>query len=100
MTSKATNSRTRTSNVASINLRHVETEPRKKPTIKPPSTQLPILVKSAAEGQLGELGTVANQLFQEAKLQLEQSGNIKSTIKETVIECLSSLYTIVMRLGS
>ncbi|CAH2228094.1 jg8320 [Pararge aegeria aegeria] len=57
---------------------------------------MPYLAKSAAEGPLGELDTIANQLFQEAKLQLEQSGNIRSKIKETVIECLSSLYTIIL----
>ncbi|CAH2228375.1 jg2572 [Pararge aegeria aegeria] len=94
-----TSTTNRSSNIASVNVKHAEPEPRKKITIKPPSPQMPFLTKEAAEGPLGQLGAVANQLYQEAKLQLEQSGNIRATIKETVIECLSSLYTISLRLS-
>ncbi|XP_045769193.1 uncharacterized protein LOC123870069 [Maniola jurtina] len=86
-------------NTGSTSVKHMDPESKKKPPIKPPSTEMPFLAKSAAEGPFGELATTANRLFQEAKLQLEQSGNIKSTIKETVIECISSLYTIVLRLN-
>ncbi|XP_039764351.1 uncharacterized protein LOC120636856 [Pararge aegeria] len=90
---------TKSSNVASVNVKHVDPENRKRPPVKAPSKDLPFLAKSAAEGPLEELATTANQLFQEAKTQLEQSGNIKATIKETLIECLSGLYTIALRLN-
>lgn len=96
----ATKTSARSSNVGSITVKHVDTEPRKKPTVKPPSADLPLLVESAAVGPVEELGSVANRLFQEAKFQLEQSGKIKASVKEAVAECLSSLYNIVLRLGA
>ena len=45
------------------------------------------------------LRVVANRLFQEAKLHLEQSGNIKTIIKETVIENLGRMYEIILKLS-
>lgn len=44
------------------------------------------------------LPTTANKLFQEAKTQMEQSGNIRTTIKETVIKNLMGLYEIILQL--
>lgn len=41
----------------------------------------------------------ANKYLQEAKSQLDQSGNIKTTIKESVTKCLRGLYDIVLRLN-
>lgn len=44
------------------------------------------------------LPTTANKLFQEAKTQMEQSGNIRTTIKETVIKNLMGMYEIILQL--
>ncbi|CAG5039737.1 unnamed protein product [Parnassius apollo] len=41
----------------------------------------------------------ANRLYQDAKLQLEQSGNLKTSIKETVVNNLSELFGIVLQLN-
>lgn len=41
----------------------------------------------------------ANKYLQEAKSQLDQSGNMKTTIKESVTKCLRGLYDIVLRLN-
>lgn len=96
----ASKSSARSSNVSGIPVKQVDIVPRKKPAVKTPPEDLPLLVQSAAEGPVEELGTVANRLFQEAKYQLEQSGKIKASIKEAVAECLSSLYNIVLRLSA
>lgn len=45
------------------------------------------------------MSATAYKLFQEAKAQLKQSGNIKTTIKRSVINCLTGMYEIVLRLN-
>lgn len=56
-------------------------------------------VGSMPTSPLDALQSQANRYLQEAKDQLEQSGNIKTSIKEKVIESLSGLYLIVLRLN-
>lgn len=41
----------------------------------------------------------ANKYFQEAKIQMDMSGNIKTTIKESVTKCLRGLHDTVQRLN-
>ncbi|KAJ0181231.1 hypothetical protein K1T71_003316 [Dendrolimus kikuchii] len=48
---------------------------------------------------LDVLPMVANQLYLEAKEQLEQTGYIKGVVKEKVISNLSQMYKIVLRLN-
>lgn len=48
---------------------------------------------------IDNLQTIANRMYQDAKLQLEQSGYINSKTKETVIEKLTGMYEIIVRLS-
>lgn len=41
----------------------------------------------------------ANRLYQDAKMHLEQSGNLKTAIKEAVIENLGKLYEIILKVN-
>ncbi|CAG5057030.1 unnamed protein product [Parnassius apollo] len=45
------------------------------------------------------LSAKANRLYQEAKTQMEQSGNIKTSIKETVLSNIAGMYEIILRLS-
>ena len=76
----------------------LEMEARKRivPKVVPPR-EVPQAPTSEEEPE--NLRVVANRLFQEAKLHLEQSGNIKTTIKETVIENLGRMYEIILKLS-
>ncbi|KAJ2942166.1 hypothetical protein O0L34_g11087 [Tuta absoluta] len=56
-------------------------------------------VMSSPSVAMASLPAKANKLVQEAKSQMEQSGNIKGSIKTTVLKKISELYDIVMRLA-
>ncbi|CAK1583201.1 unnamed protein product [Parnassius mnemosyne] len=54
---------------------------------------------STPESSPASLSAKANRLYQEAKTQMEQSGNIKTSIKETVLSNLAGMYEIILRLS-
>lgn len=68
------------------------------PTKTPTGTILLEFPKSNPPSVPPTMTASANKLFQEAKTQLEQSGNLKTTIKESVIASLSGMYEIVLRM--
>ncbi|XP_069365327.1 uncharacterized protein [Maniola hyperantus] len=68
------------------------------------SSPTPSVSSRASSGEptqaaLSTLPAAANRLLQEAKEQMEQSGNLKTSIKEKVLENLAGLYEIVLRLS-
>ncbi|CAG5019479.1 unnamed protein product [Parnassius apollo] len=54
---------------------------------------------STPESSPASLFAKANRLYQEAKTQIEQSGNIKTSIKETVLSNIAGMYEIILRLS-
>lgn len=75
------------------------------PTSEPSSREQSPTPSSQSSGESTGSTTVmfmraaANKLFLHAKEQLEQSGNLKSTIKDGVLADLSALYDIVLKLS-
>lgn len=56
-------------------------------------------VSSPSEDLPETICSEANRLFQEAKAHMEQSGNIKTTIKQTVIENLGRMYELILKIN-
>ncbi|CAG5057706.1 unnamed protein product [Parnassius apollo] len=54
---------------------------------------------STSESSPTSLSAKENRLYQEAKTQMEQSGNIKTSIKETVLSNIAEMYEIILRLS-
>ncbi|CAD0252076.1 unnamed protein product [Spodoptera exigua] len=79
-------------NVKSITVAHTERKEDKKPR-EAIAQQLPQHSARPTESPTAR----ANRLFQAAKAQLESSGNLKSTIKEGVLDSLSGLYGTVLQ---
>ena len=77
----------------------METEGRRKVTMKASAPPKEVPLESPSEEETESLRVVANRLYQEAKTHLEQSGNIKTIIKETVIENLGRMYEIILKLN-
>lgn len=77
-------------------LQKCEGESIERTKITPVQVRKPV---NSADSPLTALQATANRHLQEAKKQLEQSGNIKTSIKEKVTDHLFSLYQIVLRLN-
>ncbi|CAG5049511.1 unnamed protein product [Parnassius apollo] len=78
-------------------------EQRKRPTLQNIATKEKPKEIHTRKSDVLEIAVTAmskaNRLYQDAKLQLEQSGNLKTSIKETVVNNLSELFGIVLQLN-
>ncbi|CAG4976635.1 unnamed protein product [Parnassius apollo] len=78
-------------------------EQRKRPTLQNIATKEKPKEIHTRKSDVLEIAVTAmskaNTLYQDAKLQLEQSGNLKTSIKETVVNILSELFGIVLQLN-
>ncbi|XP_069361936.1 uncharacterized protein [Maniola hyperantus] len=78
-----------------------ESEPVKKGSSKVGQTPEDVTREKSVTVRTGDLDSLANEannLYQEATLQLEQSANLKTTIRDTVMNNLGKLYNIVLTL--
>lgn len=64
-------------------------------SIKEPDQSKP---KTPVANSSNILKASANKLYQDAKLNLEQSGNLKTSIKEQVMHSLTGMYEIILQL--
>ncbi|CAH2216262.1 jg27987, partial [Pararge aegeria aegeria] len=78
-----------------INLKLVDLSTRRQ--LFEQSSSSASFVDMALECPMEDLTSLAKRIYEEALNQLEQSGNIKATIKGTVTDCLYGLYSVVER---